>query len=112
MGENLCQLYIGQRINNQNIQGAQKTKLLIIINDLMKKWANERTELFQRNKSKCSKNEWRNAQHAWPMNKELKDYKNHEDLESNEMWNTKPRSTLRCTCRSLGLFTNPKRTLN
>lgn len=28
------------------------------------------------------------------------------------MWNTKPRSTLRSTCRSLGLFTNLKRTLN
>jgi hypothetical protein len=26
MGENLCQLYIGQRIDNQNIQGAQKTE--------------------------------------------------------------------------------------
>jgi hypothetical protein len=27
MGENLCQLYIRQGINNQNVQGAQKTKL-------------------------------------------------------------------------------------
>jgi hypothetical protein len=27
MGENLCQLYIWQGINNQNTQGAQKTKL-------------------------------------------------------------------------------------
>jgi hypothetical protein len=27
MGENLCQLYIWQGINNQNIQEAQKTKL-------------------------------------------------------------------------------------
>jgi hypothetical protein len=28
MRENLCQLYIWQGINNQNIQGVQKTKLL------------------------------------------------------------------------------------
>jgi hypothetical protein len=35
MGENLCQLYI--RTDNQNIQGAQKTKF----NDTVKKWANE-----------------------------------------------------------------------
>jgi hypothetical protein len=27
MGENHCQLYIWQGINNQNLQGAQKTKL-------------------------------------------------------------------------------------
>jgi hypothetical protein len=28
MGKNLCQLYIWQEINNWNIQGAQKTKLM------------------------------------------------------------------------------------
>jgi hypothetical protein len=39
MGENLCQLYIGQETGNQNIQGAQKTKSPKI-NDLMEKWAN------------------------------------------------------------------------
>jgi hypothetical protein len=27
VGENICQLNIRQRTNNQNIQGAQKTKL-------------------------------------------------------------------------------------
>jgi hypothetical protein len=27
MGENLCQLYIRERTDNQNIQGTQKTKL-------------------------------------------------------------------------------------
>jgi hypothetical protein len=27
VGENICQPYIRQRIDNQNIQGAQKTKL-------------------------------------------------------------------------------------
>jgi hypothetical protein len=27
MGENICQLYIRQGIDNQNMQGAQKTKL-------------------------------------------------------------------------------------
>jgi hypothetical protein len=55
MEENLCQLYISQEINKQNIQGAQKTKLPPKINDSMKKWANGRTELFQRKKSKWLK---------------------------------------------------------
>jgi hypothetical protein len=27
VGENICQLYIRQRTDNQNIQGAQRTKL-------------------------------------------------------------------------------------
>jgi hypothetical protein len=41
MGENLCQLYILQGINNQNIQEARKTINSQRINDPMKKWANE-----------------------------------------------------------------------
>jgi hypothetical protein len=40
MGENLCQLYISQGINKQNIQGAQKTKLHKNQSP-MKTWANE-----------------------------------------------------------------------
>jgi hypothetical protein len=40
-GENLCQLYIWQGINNQNIQGAQRSKLLKNqwSNEEMGKWA-------------------------------------------------------------------------
>jgi hypothetical protein len=35
MGENLCQLYIQQGINNQNLQEAQETKVL------KSQWPNE-----------------------------------------------------------------------
>jgi hypothetical protein len=40
MGENLCQLYIWQGVGNQNIQGAQKSKLLKypLPNEEMGKW--------------------------------------------------------------------------
>jgi hypothetical protein len=40
MGENLCQFCIWQRIDNQNIQGAQKTNPTII-NNSFNKWADE-----------------------------------------------------------------------
>jgi hypothetical protein len=43
MGENLCQLYIWQGINTQNIQGTQKTKLLKNqwLNEEIGKWAEQ-----------------------------------------------------------------------
>jgi hypothetical protein len=43
MGENLWQLYIWQGINNQNLQGAQKSKLLKnqLPNLKMGKWTEE-----------------------------------------------------------------------
>jgi hypothetical protein len=47
MEENLCQLYIWQGINSQNIPGAQKTKLQRI-NDPRKKWANELHRTFSK----------------------------------------------------------------
>jgi hypothetical protein len=37
-----------------------------IINEPMKKWANELNRAFQRKKSKWLKNTRRNAQHPWP----------------------------------------------
>jgi hypothetical protein len=45
LGENLCQLYISQGINNQHIQGAQKLNSQKI-NDPMKKWAKELNPTF------------------------------------------------------------------
>jgi hypothetical protein len=45
MGENLCQVYIRQGTDNQNIQETQKTKVSKI-NDPMKKWANELNRTF------------------------------------------------------------------
>jgi hypothetical protein len=49
MEENLCQLYIWQVINNQNIQVAQRNKT----NEEMGKWIEQ--SFFQRKKSKWSK---------------------------------------------------------
>jgi hypothetical protein len=47
MGENFSQLYIRQRIDNQNVHGAQKLSSPKI-NDSMKKWANELNRAFSR----------------------------------------------------------------
>jgi hypothetical protein len=44
--ENICQLHIRQRTDNQNIQGAQKTKPPKI-NEPIKKWATELQNFFQ-----------------------------------------------------------------
>jgi hypothetical protein len=55
MGENLCQLYIRQGINNQNIQEAQKTKLPPKIIDPMKKWANELNRTFPKEEVQMAK---------------------------------------------------------
>jgi hypothetical protein len=62
MGENLCQLYIWQGINNQNIQGAQKTKLPPKNqwpNEEMSKWTEQsffkgRSPNGQKHMKKCS----------------------------------------------------------
>jgi uncharacterized protein YukE len=45
VGENICQLYIRQRTDNQNIQGTQKN-LLSQINEPIKKWATELNRTF------------------------------------------------------------------
>jgi hypothetical protein len=46
-GENLCQLYIRQGTDNQNIQGAHKTKLPKI-SEPIKKWATELNRTFSK----------------------------------------------------------------
>jgi chromosome condensin MukBEF complex kleisin-like MukF subunit len=46
MGENLCQLLIVQRITNQNIQRAQKTKHQT--NNQINKWAHELDSQFSK----------------------------------------------------------------
>jgi hypothetical protein len=46
MEENLSQLYIRQGTDNQNIQGAQKSKFPQKINGSMNKWANELDRAF------------------------------------------------------------------
>jgi hypothetical protein len=48
--KNLCHLYIWQWVDNQNIQGAQKTKLPKT-NDPMKKLVNELNRFFFKGRS-------------------------------------------------------------
>jgi hypothetical protein len=55
VGENVCQLYIRQGTDNQNIQGTLKTNSPKI-NEPIKKWASEKTELSQKKKFKWPKN--------------------------------------------------------
>jgi hypothetical protein len=45
--EKICQLYIIQWIDNQTIQGAQKTSLKKV-NDQMRKWRNELKRVFSK----------------------------------------------------------------
>jgi hypothetical protein len=54
VGENICQLHIKQRTDNQNIQGAKKLNSPKI-NEPIKKWATELNRIFQRKKSKWPK---------------------------------------------------------
>jgi hypothetical protein len=47
VGENICQLYIRQRTDNQNIQGTQKLNSPKI-NEPIKKWATELNITFSK----------------------------------------------------------------
>jgi hypothetical protein len=65
IGENLCQLYLWQGIDNQNIQEAQKTKLPPNL------WPNEEigNELnknFSKEEVQMEKKTWKNAHRPWP----------------------------------------------
>jgi hypothetical protein len=54
VGENICQLYIRQRTDNQNIQRTQKTKLSQI-NELIKMWATELNRTFSKEEIQMAK---------------------------------------------------------
>jgi hypothetical protein len=55
VGENICQLYIRQRNDNQNIQRAQKLNSPRI-NNPIKKWATELNKTFSKEEIQIAKN--------------------------------------------------------
>jgi hypothetical protein len=55
LGENVCQLYIRQRTDNQNIYGAQKLNCLNI-NEPIKKWVSELKRTFSKEIQMSKKN--------------------------------------------------------
>jgi hypothetical protein len=55
VGENVCQLYIRQRTDNQNIQGIPKTNHPQI-NEPIKKWATELNQTFSKEEIQMAKN--------------------------------------------------------
>jgi hypothetical protein len=53
VGANICQLYISQRSDSQNIQGTLKTKLSQNPNEQIKKLATELNNFLKRRNSNC-----------------------------------------------------------
>jgi hypothetical protein len=66
MGENLCQLYIWQGINNQSVQGAKKIKLPMNQwpSEEMGKWTEQK--IFKQRSINDKKHTQRKAQHPLP----------------------------------------------
>jgi hypothetical protein len=58
MGENICQLYIRQRTDNQNIWGTQKLNSSKI-NESIKKWASELNRTFSKEEIQMAKKHMR-----------------------------------------------------
>jgi hypothetical protein len=64
VGENICQLYIKGLITRiyRELKKLNSPK----INEPIKKWATELTELSQKKKLKWPKKHMKNAHHLWP----------------------------------------------
>jgi hypothetical protein len=62
VGENICQLYIRQRTDKQNIQGTQKLNCPKI-NDPIKKCATELNRTFSKEEIQMAKKHIKNAHH-------------------------------------------------
>jgi hypothetical protein len=65
VGESICQLYIKQGTDNQNIQKLKKLNSPEI-NEPIKKWATELNRTFSKGEIQMAKKHMKNAHHLWP----------------------------------------------